>query len=202
MVSLLFASLATVVNVAIEVQLLISSPQFIWSWLWPLLLLLHKRRWWQRRWWVKTTLALASYSSTLVQGTLSLSSWIRIYLYHFWYSWGLINGSGPISFFRPIFFFSGGSGGWIAQQRNFLIIVMISVDDLNNAPWIEGMYFLAAAIYAATILLYWVLRKRWLILSSFYKDPTKSDSSSYFKDNFLAIQWLLVILRVLDYQIQ
>ena len=37
---------------------------------------------------------------------------------------------------------------------------MISVDDLNNAPWIEGMYFLAAAIYAATILLYWVLRKR------------------------------------------
>ena len=91
-VSLLLASLATVVNVAIEVHHLISSPtasspQFIWSWLCPLLLLLHKRRWWQRRWWVKTTLALASYSSTLVQGTLSLSSWIRIYLYHFWYSW-------------------------------------------------------------------------------------------------------------------
>ena len=49
-----------------------------------------------------------------------------------------------------------------SSAKNFIIIVlvMISVDDLNNAPWIEGMYFLAAAIYAATILLYWVLRKR------------------------------------------
>ena len=41
-----------------------------------------------------------------------------------------------------------------------LYIVMVSVDDLNNAPWIEGMYFLAATIYAATILLYWVLKNR------------------------------------------
>ena len=41
-----------------------------------------------------------------------------------------------------------------------IVIVIIRVDDLNNAPWIEGMYFIAAFIYAATILLYWSLRKR------------------------------------------
>ena len=41
-----------------------------------------------------------------------------------------------------------------------IIIILVRVDDLNNAPWIEGMYFIAAFIYAATILLYWSLRKR------------------------------------------
>ena len=41
-----------------------------------------------------------------------------------------------------------------------IYIIIIRVEDLNNAPWIEGMYFVAAFIYAATILLYWSLRKR------------------------------------------
>ena len=63
----------------------------------------------------------------------------------------------------------------------FTTIFIIRVDDLNNAPWIEGMYFVAAFIYAVTILLYWSLRKRWSKDLSVRDGCTKRGKVSFYK---------------------
>ena len=47
-----------------------------------------------------------------------------------------------------------------AFNKITIAMIIFSEEDLNNSPWIEGMYFLAAIIYVITIVVYWVLRRR------------------------------------------